>query len=32
MIAGVLDERKEVSRLKTVMLVDKFNRVWREIH
>ena len=32
MISGVLDDDGEVSRLKTVMLVDKFNRVWREIH
>ena len=31
MIAGVLDERKEVSRLKTVMLVDKFNRIINEL-
>jgi len=32
MIAGVLEDNKEVSHLKTVMLVDKFNRVWGEIH
>ena len=32
MISGVLEDDGEVSRLKTVMLVDKFNRVWREIH
>ncbi len=32
MIAGVLEDNKEVSRLKTVMLVDKFNRVWGETH
>lgn len=30
MIAGVLDESKEVSRLKTVMLVDKFHRLFSE--
>ena len=30
MIAGVLDENKEVSRFKTVMLVDKFNRIVNE--
>ncbi len=31
MIAGVLDESKEVSRFKTVMLVDKFNRIFNEV-
>ena len=30
MIQGVLEENGEISRLKTVMLVDKFNRVWNE--
>ena len=30
MIAGVLDEREEVSHLKTVMLVDKFHRIINE--
>lgn len=30
MIAGVLDESKEVSRFKTVMLVDKFQRIISE--
>ncbi len=30
MIAGVLDESKEVSRFKTVMLVDKFHRIISE--
>jgi len=32
MIQGVLEENGEISRLKTVMLVDKFNRVWNENH
>jgi len=32
MIAGVLDESKEVSRFKTVMLVDKFHRIISEPH
>lgn len=32
MISGVLEDNKEISRLKTVMLVDKFNRVWGETH
>ena len=32
MISGVLEDDGEVSRLKTVMLVDRFKRVWREIH
>jgi thiamine-phosphate diphosphorylase len=30
MIQGVQEEDGEISRLKTVMLVDKFNRVWNE--
>ena len=30
MIAGVLEEDREISHLKTIMLVDKFNRVWNE--
>jgi hypothetical protein len=30
MIAAVLDEHKEVSRFKTIMLVDRFNRVINE--
>ncbi len=30
MIQGVLEEEGKVSRLKTVMLVDRFNRVWFE--
>jgi thiamine-phosphate diphosphorylase len=30
MIAAVLDEQKEVSRFKTIMLVDRFNRVINE--
>ncbi|SFZ97687.1 Thiamin-phosphate pyrophosphorylase [hydrothermal vent metagenome] len=30
MIQGVLDDDGEVSRFKTVMLVDRFNRVWNE--
>ena len=30
MIQGVQEEDGEISRFKTVMLVDKFNRVWNE--
>ncbi len=32
MIQGVLEEDGEVSRFKTVMLVDRFNRIWLENH
>jgi len=32
MIQGVLEENGEVSRFKTVMLVDRFDRIWIENH
>lgn len=32
MITGVLEENGDISHLKTILLVDKFNRVWNEIN